>query len=134
MYKTFVNGIDISIELEPGVYRLNTDSGHGKTYLGLLLTDSARVGEPVATVDYIGGTNKLVSVIGDISGDAELIMIDRCDMYPDECEEVRQALQNKQAIILVALNGRNSNMQGLRMKTAEIVRTEHQIRVGQGIM
>lgn len=129
MYKTRAYDIDITVELEPGVYLMDVQSGTGKTYLYKLIAKLAAAGENVAAVRYEGGPNKAVHVSGDLSGDPDLIVVDRGDMYPVGCKEFRQALENKRAIVLVDLKGTRGDTGDMDKSTASVELSADGIRV-----
>lgn len=86
---------NIRVELEPGIYRLNSDSGQGKTWLASVLAQYCSFGEPVNSysyTDYKRGLS-LDTILN--KEDLKLLVIDRYDMLPPELSELIDKVQDK---------------------------------------
>ena len=87
----------IKIDLEPGVYTFGRVSGQGKTWLYKLFYDYEGYGEKVACYSY--RDFKLHRDPTDEFQNAQVIMIDRYDMYRGYLDSLIATLKNK--IILI---------------------------------
>lgn len=81
MFKFNVSGIEISINLSPGIYIMNNKSAVGKTRLGLLLEKKFISGDATfyySYNDYLKGVR-----LSDILAKREysVVLIDRLDMF-----------------------------------------------------
>lgn len=130
MYETYWGGMTVHINLQPGIYALDLDSGTGKTYMYEILSSVVACGEPVVTMRYVGRPNEAISVIGAVSDDTQIVMVDRCDMFPDDSPELRQAVSAKSAIVLIDLKLMRKDLRGLRIKRVKVNRKAHDIYVG----
>lgn len=104
MYKNRIYGVDISIELENGIYGFNTMSATGKTRLCKLLREVEK-----KNGDVIGYTFEDKNLGIDLRSQVKklnpkVIILDRLDMYP---EEFMQDIQEwgKTAIVLLDYKG-----------------------------
>lgn len=104
MFKDRIYGVNISIELENGVYGFDTMSATGKTRLCKLLRElEASKGE---VIGYTFNDKKLgIDLRNQVAKlNPKVIMLDRLDMYP---EEFMQDIQEwgKNAIVLLDYKG-----------------------------
>lgn len=91
---------NIQVELEPGIYRLNPDSGQGKTWLAAVLAQYCSFGEPVNSYSYTDYKRGL-SLDAVLNKDnLKLLVVDRYDMLPPELSE--QLDEAEDIIILLA--------------------------------
>ena len=104
MYKNRIYCVDISIELENGVYGIDTMSATGKSRLFKLLREAEKKNR-----DVIGYTFEDKNLGIDLRSQVKklnpkVIMLDRLDMYP---EEFMQDIQEwgKNAIVLLDYKG-----------------------------
>lgn len=107
MFQLTFLGMDIEIDLEPGIYLFPNISASGKTYLHDLLRQAGIAGFPVATYTY---NDKLEGRPVDkifVPDKYKVLFIDRYDMYTgDYAELIKQCANN--SVILVDYKGNNT--------------------------
>ena len=75
---------NILVDLEPGIYCLDTNSGQGKTWLATVLSQYSSYDEPVNSYSYVDYKRRfdIAAVLN--NPNLQLLMIDRYDMLPPE--------------------------------------------------
>ena len=85
MLKYKINGIDISINLNNGVYTFYGYSGEGKSYLAFLLKELRKQGYNVDSYSYLDDVAYSSNVYNILSNSNNvLVFIDRLDMFINE--------------------------------------------------
>ena len=81
MYSNNTRSPNLNIELEPGIYRFDCESGSGKTRLCKALKDYRVAGEPVISYSYQDSILGLPIDNVLVPNKYKVIMLDRYDMY-----------------------------------------------------
>ena len=101
MFEFKVNGINIIIELDNGIYVLGGNSAEGKTYLHDLLSVKSREDVRILTVTYEDIFKYEEMVIKKLySGEYYLIFLDRYDLYQDKLDKEKLLNLGKDSVIL----------------------------------
>lgn len=99
-------GMDVEIDLEPGIYVFDAVSGEGKSYLCKCLKTLRELGEPVDGYTY-SDTVRNPSLSAYLSeerlGEVKCLMFDRYDLYRDKFHKEIEELKSR-CVVLVNCN------------------------------
>lgn len=104
-YCNRILGMDIEIDLEPGIYVLDFFSGTGKSYLCKCLKALRVAGEPLDGYTYTDMIhNPSLGLVGYLNegelGEVKVLMIDRYDLYRDKFEAEIEALSHRCVVLI----------------------------------
>ena len=126
MFRIDKYNVNVTIDLENGVYTFENLSASGKTRLAKLFSKWQAYGEPVASYTYI---DKLRNIsLHDIlfDKDIEVVVLDRYDMYKGFCSnEVIQVAGDK----IILIDCKSETLINIPIETCFIEMSEHSIEV-----
>ena len=119
--------VDITIDLENGVYIFDNESGTGKTFLCKQLKIRQVAGEPVVAYtneEYVCGV-KLRTVVDAVK--PKVIFLDRVDLYGNDSEviDVAREYESKAVVLVDKKHGRfgdiNADRAGIDFEMGSIL-------------
>lgn len=102
MFNQIIDGLNITIDLKPGIYVMGDISSTGKSYLCKSLKKLRTYGYKVDGYTYSDYLRKvsLRELVGDLDKKIEYLVIDRYDMYKNEFSDYIQEL-SKYCVVLI---------------------------------
>ena len=108
--------VKLVIDMEPGLYNFENNSGTGKSYLTFLCKQYNRLGEPVDGYDYPDFEEGRK-----VPSDVKLLVVDRYDMFMRQIDKEIFALSEKAIVIVDAKTAVFSNICYLDYKAADLI-------------
>lgn len=129
MFKFNVSGIEVSINLSPGIYIMNNKSAVGKTRLGLLLEKKFLIDGSTlyySYSDYAKGI-KLTDILE--KRDYNVVLIDRLDMFVSKYNVFSDIDKYKyNTIFLLDLKSISSHYHDLQYCNVKMRETEIEVK------
>lgn len=110
-YKVDSYDVNIDIKLKNGVYRMQSESSIGKTYLSKTLDSYNELGEPVYCITYKDTKDKNINITLENLLKYKVIMFDRYDMYSNFYHNIIRELCNRSIVLLDSKV--NPNIEGI---------------------